>query len=46
MRRSLKYWLGLATHELPTTRHIFHIRLQGDHNNNKAERSNKVRDRE
>jgi transposase-like protein len=33
--------------ENPTTRHIQHIRLQGDHNNNKMERMNgKVRDRE
>ena len=36
-----------ATHRLPTTRHISHIRLQGDHNNNKMERLNgEVRDRE
>jgi putative transposase len=31
----------------PRTRHIAHIRLQGDHNNNKMERMNgEVRDRE
>ena len=31
----------------PRTRHISHIRLQGDHNNNKMERMNgEVRDRE
>jgi putative transposase len=31
----------------PRTRHIAHIRLQGDHNNNKMERMNgKIRDRE
>jgi putative transposase len=31
----------------PRTRHISHIRLQGDHNNNKMERLNgEVRDRE
>lgn len=31
----------------PKTRHISHIRLQGDHNNNKMERLNgEVRDRE
>ena len=31
----------------PKTRHINHIRLQGDHNNNKMERLNgSIRDRE
>jgi putative transposase len=36
-----------ATHRLPTTRHIRHIRIQGDHNNSKMERMNgEVRDRE
>src|SRR2546421_255388 len=31
----------------PRTRHICHIRIQGDHNNNKMERFNgEVRDRE
>jgi putative transposase len=35
------------TNTNPTTRHIRHIRLQGDHNNNKMERFNgEVRDRE
>jgi putative transposase len=35
------------TRENPRTRHIQHIRLQGDHNNNKMERMNgQVRDRE
>ncbi|MGC1931119.1 MAG: DDE-type integrase/transposase/recombinase [Candidatus Nitrosopolaris sp.] len=35
------------TRENPRTRHIQHIRLQGDHNNNKMERLNgEVRDRE
>ena len=35
------------TRENPRTRHIQHIRLQGDHNNNKMERMNgEVRDRE
>jgi transposase-like protein len=36
-----------ATLRNPRTRHIRHIRLQGDHNNNKMERLNgEVRDRE
>ena len=36
-----------ATHRLPTTRHIRHIRIQGDHNNSKMERMNsEVRERE
>jgi putative transposase len=36
-----------ATHRLPTTRHIRHIRIQGDHNNSKMERLNgEIRDRE
>jgi putative transposase len=36
-----------ATHRLPTTRHIRHIRIQGDHNNSKMELMNgEVRDRE
>jgi putative transposase len=36
-----------ATHKLPTTRHIRHIRIQGDHNNSKMERMNgEIRDRE
>jgi putative transposase len=35
------------TNTIPRTRHISHIRLQGDHNNNKMERFNgEVRDRE
>jgi hypothetical protein len=35
------------TNTTPRTRHIRHIRLQGDHNNNKMERFNEeVRDRE
>jgi putative transposase len=35
------------TNKNPKTRHIRHIRLQGDHNNNKMERLNgEVRDRE
>src|SRR2546430_1056710 len=35
------------TNQGPRTRHISHIRLQGDHNNNKMERLNgEVRDRE
>jgi hypothetical protein len=35
------------TRRLPRSRHIGHIRLQGDHNNNKMERLNgEVRDRE
>jgi putative transposase len=35
------------TNTTPRTRHISHIRLQGDHNNNKMERLNgEVRDRE
>jgi len=37
----------LYTNRFPRTRHINHIRLQGDHNNNKMERMNgEVRDRE
>jgi hypothetical protein len=35
------------TYKTPQTKHIRHIRLQGDHNNNKMERFNgEVRDRE
>ena len=35
------------TNRFPRARHIRHIRLQGDHNNNKVERMNgEVRDRE
>lgn len=34
------------TNANPRTRHIRHIRLQGDLNNNKMERFNEVRDRE
>jgi hypothetical protein len=35
------------TNTTPSTRRISHIRLQGDHNNNKMERFNgEVRDRE
>jgi putative transposase len=35
------------TNTTPSTRHISHIRLQGDHNNNKVERfKGEVRDRE
>ena len=38
---------GFYTNAKPRTRHIRHIRLQGDHNNNKMERFNgEVRDRE
>jgi putative transposase len=41
------YKKEFASHRLPTTRHISHIRWQGDHNNNKAERLNgEIRDRE
>jgi hypothetical protein len=37
----------LWTNKWPRTKHINHIRLQGDHNNNKMERFNgEVRDRE
>jgi putative transposase len=37
----------LYTNKWPRTRHINHIRLQGDHNNNKMERMNgEIRDRE
>jgi len=37
----------LWTNRFPRTRHINHIRLQGDHNNNKMERMNgEIRDRE
>ena len=37
----------LYTSTKPRTRHINHIRLQGDHNNNKMERMNgEIRDRE
>ena len=37
----------LYTNKWPRTRHINHIRLQGDHNNNKMERLNgEIRDRE
>jgi transposase-like protein len=37
----------LFTLKKPRTRHIAHIRLQGDHNNNKMERMNgEIRDRE
>jgi putative transposase len=39
---SKEFW----TRKNPRTRHICHIRLQGDHNNNKMERFNEVRDRE
>jgi hypothetical protein len=36
-----------VTHRLPTSRHIRHIRIQGDHNNSKMARMNgEVRDRE
>jgi putative transposase len=38
---------GLYTNKWPWTTHINHIRLQGDHNNNKMERMNiEIRDRE
>jgi putative transposase len=38
---------ALYTNKWPRTRHINHIRLQGDHNNNKMERMNgEIRDRE
>jgi transposase-like protein len=41
------YMHEFATIRSPRTRHISHIRLQGDHNNNKMERLNgEVRDRE
>jgi putative transposase len=37
----------LYTNKWPRTRHIDHIRLQGDYNNNKMERMNgEIRDRE
>jgi putative transposase len=37
----------LYTNKWPRTRHINHIRMQGDHNNNKMERMNgEIRDRE
>jgi len=37
----------LWTNKFPRTRHINHIRLQGDHNNNKMERMNgEISDRE
>jgi hypothetical protein len=37
----------LWTNRYPRSRHINHIRLQGDHNNNKMERMNgEIRDRE
>ena len=37
----------LYTNKWPSTRHISHIRLQGDHNNNKMERMNgEIRDKE
>jgi len=37
----------LNANKFPRTRHINHIRLQGDHNNNKMERMNgEIRDRE
>ena len=37
----------LYTNRWPRTKHINHIRLQGDHNNNKMERMNgEIRDRE
>jgi putative transposase len=37
----------LWTNKWPRARHISHIRLQGDHNNNKMERLNgEIRDRE
>jgi putative transposase len=38
---------SILTNKFPRTRHINHIRLQGDHNNNKMERMNgEIRDRE
>jgi len=41
------YMKELHTLRNPKTRHIMHIRLQGDYNNNKMERMNgEVRDRE
>src|SRR5215213_7248150 len=41
------YKKELFTLKSPRTRHISHIRLQGDHNNNKMERMNgEIRDRE
>jgi hypothetical protein len=37
----------LYTNKWPRTKHISHIRLQGNHNNNKMERMNgEIRDRE
>jgi putative transposase len=39
--------LEFYTNTTPRTRHVRHIRLQGDHNNNKMERFNgEIRDRE
>ncbi len=39
--------IELYTNKWPRSRHINHIRLQGDHNNNKMERMNgEIRDRE
>ena len=41
------YMGELSTLKNPRTKHIKHIRMQGDHNNNKMERMNgEVRDRE
>ncbi len=41
------FYRELHTNKGPRTRHINHIRLQGDHNNNKMERLNgTIRDRE
>ncbi|MGH9876068.1 MAG: IS6 family transposase [Nitrososphaera sp.] len=41
------YQRELYSHTLPRTRHIRHIHLEGDHNNNKMERLNgEIRDRE
>ncbi len=41
------YKKEFQTHILPRTKHIRHVRVQGDHNNNKMERMNgEIRDRE
>ena len=42
----IAYNNGFYTNTKPRTRHINHIRLQGDHNNNKMERMNgEIRER-
>ena len=43
----IQHLTELHTNKWPRTRHINHISLQGDHNNNKMERMNgEIRDRE